>query len=180
MGATGWSYTTPYRPNIEEALQELRRSVFESGDYRKPRSNWEIGQSLRERFLATPEDERADWERLFLVNFEKYGPKAPDEPRSPPESMAELLERCGANGTHSILDIARVGKRPGFGVAAPVPKKVLAESFGSTEPTREQLEPLPEPLDQYFERLGRWQAAYLIIYKDGRPHEILFEGNSGD
>jgi hypothetical protein len=30
------------------------------------------------------------------------------------------------------------------------------------------------------ENLERWQAVYFIVYKDGQPHEIRFEGCSGD
>lgn len=34
MGAEPWSYFVPYEANVEDALHELRRRVFEAGEYR--------------------------------------------------------------------------------------------------------------------------------------------------
>src|SRR4051794_29732377 len=33
MGATPWSYFTPFEPNVRAALSKLRQRVFESGEY---------------------------------------------------------------------------------------------------------------------------------------------------
>ncbi len=35
MGASGWSYFAPYQEDINAALQQFRRQVFESGKYFK-------------------------------------------------------------------------------------------------------------------------------------------------
>ncbi len=35
MGSSGWSYYTPYKEDIAEALQDLRQRVFEEGEYQK-------------------------------------------------------------------------------------------------------------------------------------------------
>jgi len=35
MGSSNWTYFTPYQEDIKQALQELRRNVFEAGDYER-------------------------------------------------------------------------------------------------------------------------------------------------
>jgi hypothetical protein len=94
-----------------------------------------------------------------------------------PRSIKELLERAGQSGTHSILDIARVERRPGFGVAAPLPAESLREAFGTEAPTHEEVE---QHWQDVAERLGRWQACFLVVYRDGKPDEYAFIGCSGD
>ncbi len=54
MGASGWSYTTPYDPNIEAALQRLQREVFERGEYYKP---WVEVWGYHDSILAKPLDQ---------------------------------------------------------------------------------------------------------------------------
>lgn len=36
MGASGWEYLVPYQADLQAALNDLRRRVFESGDYVSP------------------------------------------------------------------------------------------------------------------------------------------------
>lgn len=36
MGASGWEYLVPYQADLQAALNDLRRQVFESGDYVSP------------------------------------------------------------------------------------------------------------------------------------------------
>jgi hypothetical protein len=36
MGASGWEYLVPYQADLQAALDDLRRQVFESGDYISP------------------------------------------------------------------------------------------------------------------------------------------------
>ncbi|MFL5661388.1 MAG: hypothetical protein ACJ8BW_08540 [Ktedonobacteraceae bacterium] len=33
MGSSSWTYFTPYQEDIEQALQDLRRKLFEARDY---------------------------------------------------------------------------------------------------------------------------------------------------
>ncbi|GGZ32336.1 hypothetical protein GCM10010365_61390 [Streptomyces poonensis] len=33
MGASDWDYYVPYQEDLNAALQQLRREVFEAGDY---------------------------------------------------------------------------------------------------------------------------------------------------
>ena len=36
MGASGWNYFVAYQPDPQAALDDLRRQVFEAGDYWLP------------------------------------------------------------------------------------------------------------------------------------------------
>ncbi len=36
MGSSGWWHVVPYQDDIEQALQELRQQVFQSGEF----ANW--------------------------------------------------------------------------------------------------------------------------------------------
>ncbi|PWU50199.1 hypothetical protein DLE60_23765 [Micromonospora globispora] len=42
MGASGWSYTVPYQPDLNAALHELRERVFAEGRY-----YWAVGDYCR-------------------------------------------------------------------------------------------------------------------------------------
>jgi len=94
-----------------------------------------------------------------------------------PSSIEELLEMADESGTHSILDIEQVARRPGFGVAAPMSPTALNRAFGTTEPTHAQVE---DNWDGVVDGLDRWQCRYLTVFLDGRPHEYAFIGCSGD
>ena len=115
---------------------------------------------------------------------EDLGDDAEDEeevreftPGQRPETIEELLEMVAEDGTHSILDIEHTGSRREFGVAAPMPARRIREFFGSEQPTHEQVE---QSWGDASEELDRWQAYYLTIFKDGKPHEYAFIGCSGD
>jgi hypothetical protein len=97
--------------------------------------------------------------------------------RRRPGSIGELLERAGESGTHSILDIERVSEQRGFGTAAPLPADSLRPAFGTDVPTHEDVE---RSWMDVAERLGRWEACYVVVYRDGEPHEYAFIGCSGD
>jgi hypothetical protein len=70
-----------------------------------------------------------------------------------------------------------VGEQLGFGVAAPLSADSLREAFGTDAPTHEEVE---RHWADVAERLGRWQACYLVVYRGGEPHEYAFIGCSGD
>jgi hypothetical protein len=98
------------------------------------------------------------------------------ETESPPGSIAELLDRAGSNGTHSVLDIRKVGKRPAFGTAVPLRTELLHREFGTEQPTRSQV----ESAELAFAEALNWQAVYFAVYEDGRPAEWAFVGSTGD
>jgi hypothetical protein len=78
MGASGWEYYVPYQPDLQAALDELRRRVLDSGDY----------------WWAVP------------YEFGRPACDYPDRPRTEDELWAE--EAVQESGTHSILDVRRV------------------------------------------------------------------------
>ena len=92
-------------------------------------------------------------------------------------TIDELLEAAAESGTHSVLDIEHVGTRLGFAVAAPMSPTSTRRMFGTPEPTHEQVE---DRWQDIAERIGRWQARYLAVFRDGKPHEYAFIGCSGD
>src|SRR5262245_46452864 len=171
MGASGWSYKTPYNPDIEAALQRLQREVFERGDYYKP---WEEIWRYHDSILAKALDQLEDHERQYLKRLRPH--RLPDR-NYVPSSIEKLLRNNAESGTHSILDISSTADEPTFGAATPVPDEDLLRVFGTTQPTVGDVESV---IFDFGENLERWQAVYFIVYKDGQPYEIHFEGCSGD
>lgn len=55
------------------------------------------------------------------------------------DSIEEAVAASEPDGTCSILDISRIGDRPGSGVAVPLDAKTIAERYGTDMPTREQV-----------------------------------------
>jgi hypothetical protein len=87
-----------------------------------------------------------------------------------------LLVQAGESGTHSILDITRVGKRAGHATAFPLGPDHLLDAFGTTEPTRAEV----EASKLAFAEDLHWQAVYFAVYRNGLPVEWAFVGSSGD
>ncbi|MDB5339708.1 MAG: hypothetical protein JWN70_5327 [Planctomycetaceae bacterium] len=48
MGASGWTYFTPYQPEASAALQELQRQVFASGQYKRPQTGPELLNQIQQ------------------------------------------------------------------------------------------------------------------------------------
>lgn len=175
MGASQWSYFVRYQPDVEQALQELRRAVFEGGDYDKVYPYWHTMRS--EDFL--PPDPS-----LSEEDIAEYRAKYEDlQALTEPSTIEALLEYNAEQGTHSILDIGTTGEQPEFGVAAPLAPDQLVTFFGSDRPTRELIEEREQDLQEFLqlelERSG-WQGTYVIVYSDNEPSEIYFTGYSGD
>jgi hypothetical protein len=129
-----------------------------------------------------------------------YRPKKAKKPKS----IAELRKQNAEEGTHSILDITRVGPRPNrpgeiflempppdpeghrrwledwnnrFGTARELHPDDLVEFFGTLTPSRAQVD---ERLDELIDWRSRWQATIVVVHDAGKPTEILFAGVSGD
>lgn len=171
MGASGWTYFAPYQPDVAQALESLRQRVFADKDFGDPA----IGMVMDnpDAVLAhLPPERRAD----LLAALEQVRADRAAQPE--PATIEELLEQAGTEGTHSILDIAcGLSDGPDFGTAFPMPDDVKLELYGSTQPTHEQVEAMAH---ERGEDLERWQCWYVVVYKDGKPNEIYFEGCSGD
>ncbi len=94
-----------------------------------------------------------------------------------PNTIQELREQCAEEGTHSILDVHYLSEDRGLGAAFPMPESVMLELYGTTKPTRALVE---EKAMERNEDLDRWECWYHVVYEDGAPSELYFEGCSGD
>jgi hypothetical protein len=210
MGATSWHYYTPYQNDPDEALQRLRADVFARGDYvdvTGPLNN--VLRNTARRFGQDPDDpavrsiiesslqlqraldsgdtrglSRSVRSKVRKVRaFQSLALGAPSihanrwRERERPRSIAELLEWAAECGTHSVLDIEHVAARTRFGVAAPLSHVSRMRIFGIAEPGHEEVE---QHWEQVAEGLGIWRARYLVVYRNGQPHEYAFIGCSGD
>ncbi len=161
MGASGWTYFVPFQEDIANALRELQEAVFNKGKYFKP------GAFYGAMFEQMPPKLK---EMMAPVIEEMQG-------RGEPQSIEELREMNGEDGTHSILDMEGVSATPDFGVLAPLEAGELLDLFGTDKPTRSMIE---ERAEAVLERRDRWEGTYVIAYKEGVPSEIFFAGFSGD
>jgi len=181
MGSSGWSYFTPYQEDIAQALQELRQRVFEAGDYQQ---YWLYNEVPDEVFEELDELEPQEWRQpgqqlleAFAHVLERKHISAELPPV--PQTINEVLERNGLDGTHSILDIDHIASQPEARAASPLPHETLLNLFGIERPTRAMIEEGVAANSVYGE-LPTWQAVYIIVYQDDSPSEIFFSGFSGD
>jgi len=219
MGASSWHYFTPYQPDVERALQQLRQGVFARREYSfgmggfagpdAPVAGPGGFPGVPPGFLDTIAQLQGQQGRLFRAAmsgdyaglsaeerhaaeqirplFQAGGADEDDEddedeppvfpPGHQPATIDELLEMVAEDGTHSILDIERTARRQEFGAAIPMPPARLREFFNTTQPTHDQVDQLWMDVA---EELDRWEAFYLTVYRDGKPHEYAFIGCSGD
>ncbi|MEU7925376.1 hypothetical protein [Micromonospora sp. NPDC049107] len=118
VGASGWSYYVAYQPDLQVALDGLRRQVFETGDY----------------WWAVP------------YEYGKSAADFPNRPMTEAELWAD--ESVQESGTHSILDMSRIladGEEPGYGTIQPVIEAEAIEYLGTRKLTRSHVEAI-EPL----------------------------------
>ena len=90
----------------------------------------------------------------------------------------------GENGTHSILDITHISDIPEFCAATPLSKHRYLKFFGTTTPTRAQIEAANDVRvqgERFDEGIRRWEAVYVVVHDEaGSPIEYVFVGASGD
>ena len=153
MGANPYWYFVPYEADVDAALQKLRLREFQAGGYNPVTP-----------FLSFPID-----------------PSAPATGAAH-DSIEQVIEQCDESGTRSILDIAQVAPTPYDGngmpyfTAFPLDASNVQELFGTSKPTREQV----ESNQRMWDRIERGSAVYTIIFDRGEPHEIFFGGYSFD
>jgi hypothetical protein len=111
MGGHPWFYSVEYQPDVNSALQELRRREFEAGRYNP-----------------------AVWFPQFPVDEKSPSPGAQHS------SIEEAIEDADADGTRSILDMERVSDNPDYGAVTPLRADELIELFGTDKPSREMVE----------------------------------------
>ena len=111
MGGHIYYYAVPYEPDVNKALQDLRKREFEAGRYNP----------------VVP---------FLQFDFDASATPSPGKQHS---SIEAAMEAADADGTRSILDIERVGKTPDFGVAVALSPDRLTELYGTDKPTRQML-----------------------------------------
>lgn len=206
MGATGWTYYTPYISDPEAALERLRQETFRAGNYKKPggdsrkglemllqyhsdRNNQDGIEAARSAMnmldavergsddLLTPEERRSLNQARALKAAGGYIPWLKKKRTRSWSTIEELLGDAADDGTHSILDITQIASRREYGAATPLSKRKLKSTFGTETPTRADL----DVGDWSFEEeLDRLQAVYFVVYDNGQPSEYCFVGCSGD
>jgi hypothetical protein len=149
VGGHFYYYFVPHQEDTNSALQALRKQEFEAGRYNPA--------------IPFPFD---DWpsQRLGVAQGAKHA------------SIEEALEDSEGDGTRSILDMERVGSRPGFGVVVQLSSDKLIELYETTKPTHIMIK---ENMD-FFEEIERGQGIYIVVYEDDRPSELFFAGISYD
>jgi hypothetical protein len=151
MGGSGWAYVVDHQPDVAAALEQLRRNIFEAGDY-YPRS---INPEYAAFMGITPME-------------------------SNPASLDDLLEIQASEGTHSILDIDDgISAEPRPGTASPLTADQLQGAFASLTPECKQVTAWIDEGGSDDLR-DRGEAVYVICNVDGRPYHIHFAGSSGD
>jgi hypothetical protein len=175
MGASVWRYFVPYQPDIQQALQQLREDIFKRGEFEQ---NYMTGSYYRE-YLAEWEDiYEADSESLTILR--KFAALCDDEIPIP-KTIDEAIAATSESGTHSIIDVSEVTEMTcdddGYGIY-PIAQEDVLRIFGTLQPTHAQVEAIDS--DREGVRYGRFQGFYIVVYKDGEPNEIYFEGASGD
>jgi hypothetical protein len=174
MGASGWEYFVPFQPDIHAALQQLRQTVFDSGDYFKM-SHEDWRNMTEEEMLENLQDETDPDIRDMLYSAWRGIKLLPE-----PTTIGTLLEWNQEAGTHSILDIRKgVSLQPEFGTVSPLTSAQLRQFFGMEQPTHDMvLKWLDPPVDLPKIR-NSWEGLYIIIYQENVPTEICFAGFQG-
>ena len=169
MGGTGWAYQVPYQADIQAALDALRADVFARGAYERV---WEQFPEFAEDLIAEVAEMGEMGEEVDPTSIERL------RAGEPPASIDDALLWSTTEGTHSVLDVARVADEPDFGVLTPAPPALLAELFGTHRPAAADLW---AGADNLLERVeNRWQGYYAIGYDGDTPTIIVVVGASGD
>ncbi len=147
MGGHPYWYFVPFQADTQKALDELRAREFAAGRYHP------------------------------VISFLKFNEPAFSAQRPGAEHASIDEAIAAADGTRSILDIARVGHRADYGVATPISPGELTSICGSKTPSHEDIE---SALSELLEGIERGQCRYVIVYDGGVPNEIWFGGYSYD
>ncbi len=184
MGGNPWHYFTPYRADLNAALQHLKEQEFRAGrygfDYWLNQTRAEL-QEVGANFPDIPQE--------FIQVVDQSKPSADEliaEYGSLQAAMDAVLEESAPDGTQSILDITHVSDRPGMHAVCPLTTDELQEIFQTTQSTRETVEAILlneedyEAWEAFWESIGRGEGRYVIVYEKGKPTEIFFAGYSFD
>lgn len=139
-------------------------------------------------FTRYEEDVDAALQKLRKREFEagRYNPAMPfiefpvnlaaESPGAQHLSIEHAREAADMDGTRSILDIERIGDMIQVGVAAPLDDESLEDLYETNQPTHAMIE---NNMD-FFEKVDRGEAIYIVVFKGGKPDELFFAGYSFD
>ena len=150
MGASGWEYLVPYQADLQAALNDLRRRVFESGDYVSP-VTWG---------LVAPESVEALAQQEYYWQF--MGENGT-------HSIIDVL---------TVVPY-EMGEQE-FGTVCAFTDEEYEDYFGSTRPARADWDRFRDDplLHEYVAE--RWTGRAMVLWADDAPSEIAFWGYSGD
>lgn len=174
MGASGWYYTVDYQPDVNAALQQLRREVYDRGEYYKesPSSDLDMAEEQFRASLGPGPSGRDEGLYEFCVTnwLERKARPVPVDPDT-------LVAAQPESGTHSIIDMDNgVSAGPQFATVSPLRTEELIDKFGTVAPSTEQVR-------AWIVTSGgrdRWVGTYVVSYRDGKPDKLHFCGFSGD
>lgn len=160
MGASGWAYRVPLTVSVEQTFTAVQEGLISKGHYIWP------------------------WDGVDDDAFD-------EAVAARPTSLAELhaakeIEAFWEQGTHSLLDLHRIGaaaEEDQFGTIRPLTSQELQALFATEEPSVEALDDLTGdgaggPL---LELTGpRWSGRCLVAHTGGEPSHVYFWGWSGD
>lgn len=165
-GASAWSYFVPYEKNINNALKKLKDKVFKERDY------WGPGMYVCEIFDGIMNLTGKDSFEVRWYELSKEISK-----RGSPQTIEELLQLVGDEGTSCILDIDQVYETTNLNKSGTISNDELLRIFNTTKPTHQMVVELEEELYTY---RYRGLCTYIIVYEKDKPKEIYFTGYSGD
>ncbi|MCP3892840.1 MAG: hypothetical protein GY702_28785 [Desulfobulbaceae bacterium] len=186
MGAEFWEKFTPYRDKLETALEELQKSVLESGDYFKVESKKEKIKSLKkitqsfedfcDNFPYELPEETLD--RMF-IGYQKQLKQLKNLPKAKTlkEKINEIMLLNEAEGTKSILDFDGFSETPEMCKITPLGRDKILELFGTEIPSRKDVADSNNKIAELCDRLI---GVCVTVYESGKPTEIYFAGYSAD
>jgi len=182
-----WSCIVPYQPDIRAALQHAQVQAFVYHDYRRPCPELEL---LDDSDFFTGSYEEC---KNYIIDSQLHPLLTPLERVGPQGLRQWLLDTYNATritrledlqalsclssgGTASVLDIDGISEELEAGKVTPLTFAELVALYGTDQPTHA----MTEQNDDLYYDLGPGEAICFIIYRDGRPDEILFAGHSYD
>jgi hypothetical protein len=151
MGASAWEYFVPYQEDLNQALHDLRRRVFDTGEF------WWYGDSEH-----LPPSERVPRPGRLEDLFED-----------------EYAREEGTHSILDVFRVLDPGQQRDWfdqGTIIPATVDEVRAATGTARPTRVDASVLDDKLDR-----ARWVGRCAVLYdQQGNPTEIVFWGHSGD
>jgi hypothetical protein len=150
MGASEWQYYVPYQEDIGAALDQLRRRIFDEGDY------W--------------------W--VYGPGWAPVG-QSEDRPRTLDELWDdELVQEASTHSILDIFRVLGPDEEPvtaGYQSVKPVSAEEAYQRLGTHKLTRAHVAQF-----DVFPRWRWHGRCAVLHDNQGQPHEICFWGHSGD